>query len=117
MPDRSIKIVAVDDSKKAGPAKCDPQEQEAWVGDNVTWNNKTDAAHWPWPTDASYQPRTDVQRGDLGGYMSDNIQAKQGSRPTFNVGCQPTVLYYYCKNHPNELSERSTIKVIKIPSP
>jgi plastocyanin len=115
MPDRSIKIVPVDDSKKAGPAKCEPLEQEAWVGDNVTWNNTTDAAHWPWPTDDKYQPQN-VLRGEPG-YMSDNIQAKQGSRPTFNVGEKAVLLYYYCKNHPNELSERGTIKVIEIPSP
>lgn len=121
MPDWSIRIVPVNASDPAGPAAFEPQGEgpgwplEAWIGDNVTWNNTTDAAHWPWPTDANYQPQ-DVKRGDLG-YMSDEIQARQGSRPTFNVGTTPTLLHYYCKNHPNEQSERGTINVIPIPSP
>jgi plastocyanin len=121
VPDWSIRILPVNSSHPAGPAEFEPQGErsgrplEAWVGDTVTWNNTTDAAHWPWPTDANYQP-LNVQLGDLG-YMSDNIQAKQGSRPTFNVGTQPALLHYYCKNHPNEQSERGTINVIPIPSP
>jgi hypothetical protein len=74
VPDWSIRIVPVNPSHPAGPAEFEPQGEspgrplEAWVGDTVTWNNTTDAAHWPWPTDADYKP-LNVQPGDLG-YMS-----------------------------------------------
>ena len=121
MPDKSIKIIPVNPSNRAGPAQFQPQDgrpgqpQEVWVDSNVTWNNTTDAAHQPWPTDANYKP-LDVKRTDPA-YMSDEIPARQGSRPTFNVGTSVTLLHYYCKNHPNEQSERGTIKVIAIPSP
>jgi len=121
MPDWSIRIVPVNPSNPAGPAQFEPQGEqpgqplEVWTGDTVTWNNTTDAAHWPWPTDANYQP-LNVQRGTQP-YMSDNIPATQGSRPTFNVGSNVVLLHYYCKNHPGEQSERGTINVIAIPSP
>jgi hypothetical protein len=75
----------------------------------------TAAAHWPWPTDANYHPL--VMQRTSPAYMSDEIPAGRGSRPTFNVGTKITLLHYYCKNHPHEQSERGTINVIAIPSP
>jgi hypothetical protein len=124
MPDKSIRIRPVNPSDPEGPAAFAPQDKDpgqplqAWDGDLVTWNNTTDAAHWPWPTDANYQP-LDVKPGDLG-YMSDNIPARQGSRPAYTANLTsptpPQRVYYYCKNHPNEQSERGIIEVIKIPA-
>lgn len=124
MPDWSIRIVPVDPSHPTGPAQFAPQGErpgqplEAWDGDTVTWNNTTAAAHWPWPTDANYQP-LNVSRGQPG-YMSDNIPAAQGSRPTYPVSLgtatPPLLVHYYCKNHPNESSERGIIRVIPVPS-
>jgi hypothetical protein len=119
MPDRSIKIVPVNPSNPEGPAAFAPQyEGYAWDGDLVTWNNDTEAAHWPWPTDANYQP-LDVKPGDLG-YMTNNIPARQGSRPWYAVNLTsptpPQRVYYYCRNHPNERSERGIIEVIAVPS-
>ena len=79
----AIRIVPVNSSDPAGPAEFEPQGErpgrplEAWVGDTVTWNNTTDAAHWPWPTEANYQP-LNVQRGDLG-YMSQINPADFGN--------------------------------------
>jgi len=52
----------VNPSDPAGPAAFAPQDGgpgqplEAWDGDTVTWNNTTGDHHWPWPTDANYQP-------------------------------------------------------------
>jgi len=147
MPDWSIRIVPVNSSDPAGPAAFEPQDAgpgaplEAWDGDTVTWNNTTGAEHQPWPTDANYQPLT-VNRGDPG-YMSDPIAAGQASRPTYPVTLPPPpspmpylvyyyywgtpppqpppaaayLVHYYCKNHPNEVSERGIIRVIAIPSP
>ena len=121
MPDWSIRIIPVAIvAHPAGPAEFEPQGErsgrplEAWVGDTVTWNNTTDAAHWPWPTDANYQP-LNVQPGDLG-YMSDNIQAKQGSRPTLTSG--PSLRYCTIIVNSSQRTERTrTINVIPIPSP
>ena len=102
MPDFSIKIVPVDPSNPAGPARFKPQDgqpgqpQEVWVDSNVTWNNDTDAVHQPWPTDTNYKPYDKVERTDPA-YMSDEIPARQGSRPTFNVGTKITLLHYYCR--------------------
>ena len=124
MPDWSIRIVPVDPLHPAGPASFAPQGKapgqslEAWDGDTVTWNNTTDAAHWPWPTDANYQP-LNVGPGQQA-YMSDNIPAKLGSRPTYpvNLGtANPTLVHYYCKNHPVEPSERGIIQVSPVPPP
>ncbi len=148
MPQWSIRIVPVDPANPAGPAAFAPQggspgqPQATWDGDTVTWNNTTDAAHWPWPTDQNYQPLS-VQPGDIG-YMSDNVPARLGSRPDYSVNLPPSppppmpyvvyyyywgnppappppaasyVVYYYCKNHPNEVSERGSITVIAPPSP
>jgi hypothetical protein len=125
MPDWSIKIIPVNPSQPNGAATFEPQDKgpgqplEAWDGDTVTWNNTTGADHWPWPTDANYQP-LNVSRGQQA-YMSDNIPAGQGSRPTYpvNLGSAspPLLVHYYCKNHPNVESERGIIRVIAIPSP
>lgn len=125
MPDWSIKIVPVDPANPTGPAAFQPQGAapgeplEAWDGDTVTWNNTTGANHWPWPTDANYQPLP-VSRGQQA-YMSDDIAAGQGSRPTYpvNLGSAspPLLVHYYCKDHPDVQSERGIIRVIAVPSP
>jgi hypothetical protein len=125
MPDWSIKIVPVDPSKPDGSAQFVPQNAPVgqplatWNGDLVTWNNTTDTAHWPWPTDANYQPLT-VKSGDLG-YMSDDIPMRQGSRPTYSINLPstppptPYTVYYYCKDHPNDPNERGTIVITNPP--
>ena len=126
MPDWSIRIVPVDPSKPAGSAQFVPQNAPAgqplatWDGDLVTWNNTTDAAHWPWPTDSSYNPLP-VQPGTTA-YMSDNIAARQGSRPTYSINLPspppptPYIVYYYCKDHPDDPNERGTISIIQPPT-
>lgn len=126
MPDWSIKIVEGDDGKtrfvpdqiNANPG--DPLQ--AGQDDLVCWNNTTTQTHQPWPTDKNFVPTT-AARGD-GVYLSDPIPAGGSSRPSYGVA-QPTptpppdgppppppsqwTVYYYCKTHPNEVSERGTI--------
>ena len=127
MPEWSIKIVPVDPNQPAGSAQFVPQNAPVgqplatWDGDLVTWNNTTDTTHWPWPTDASYNPLP-VQPGTIA-YMSDDIAARQGSRPTYSVNLPgppapptPYLVYYYCKDHPNDLNERGTISIIPPPT-
>jgi hypothetical protein len=124
MPDWSIKIVPVNSSDPAGSAQFVPQNApvgqplQTWDGDTVTWNNTTGDHHWPWPTDANYQP-LNVSSGQIA-YMSDDIAAGQGSRPTYSVNLgsatPPLTVYYCCKDHPNRQSERGTILVIPPPT-
>ncbi len=124
MPDWSIRIVPVNASDPAGPAAFSPQDGgpgqplEAWDGDTVTWNNTTGDHHWPWPTDANYQPLS-VAPGQTA-YMTDDIAAGQGSRPIYSVNLgsatPPLLVHYYCKDHPNRESERGIIRVIAGPT-
>jgi hypothetical protein len=128
MPDYSIRIVPVNPSNPKGSARFVPQNgvaggtQEVWDGDTLTWNNTTDTEHWPWPTDANYQPVTlPAPERDAPGYMSDEIAAHGASRPTYPVdlGNQtpPLIIHYYCKNHPNDHNERGTVRIIAVPTP
>ncbi len=85
MPDRSIKIVPVNPADPKGSASFAPQgghpggTQEAWEGDDITWNNSTDAEHWPWPTDANYQPLT----LDCAGTEPGRLSVRQYRSPQF----------------------------------
>ena len=125
MPDWSIKIVPVDPTKPAGSAQFVPQTapvgqpQATWDGDTVSWNNTTDAAHQPWPTDSNYDPQP-AKPGD-NNYMSDDIPARGSSRPAFAINLPtnvptPYILYYYCKDHPDDPNERGTISIIPVPT-
>jgi hypothetical protein len=124
MPDRSIKIVPVNPADPKGSASFAPQgghpggTQEAWEGDAITWNNTTDAEHWPWPTDANYQPLTlAAPERNQADYLSDNIATHNSSRPTYSPKPPPRTIYYFCKNHPNDQHERGTIRVVPVPQP
>lgn len=123
MPDWSIRIVPVHPAQPAGSAEFVPQNGSAgqplatWDGDLVTWSNTTDAAHWPWPTNSNYNPLP-VAPGTTA-YMSDEIPARLGSRPTYSVNLNgatpPLTIYYYCKDHPNDPNERGTIVITSPP--
>jgi plastocyanin len=56
------------------------------VGDNITWNNRTNEAHWP----VAIAP---------GGFLTNNIPAGEVSDPIFNV---QTTVTYRCLHHPQE---------------
>lgn len=127
MPDWSIKIVKGDDGKtrfvpdQIGAEPGDPLQ--AYQDDLVSWNNTTAQQHQPWPTDAKYEPLSGelVKRGNAL-YMSDPIPGGQSSRPSYGVALPKNppnqkawTVYYYCKTHPDEESERGTISAKVVP--
>ena len=125
MPDWSIKIVQ---TKNGAAFQPDLQGYEpgaplpAQQDDLVTWANTTDQTHQPWMTDSNYNPITpDPVRGTKN-YMSDPIPPNQSSRPGWDVigptnpSDQNWTIYYFCKVHPNEQSERGTIQASAVPT-
>lgn len=104
----SIKIM--DGENPGDPAEFVPQLQPggpqgllAQVGDLVSWNNRTDEIHEPWPTDDKFKP---LPLKDIppGGHMSDEINPRKSSRPSWVV-IQPatgSTIYYCCKLHRKE---------------
>jgi hypothetical protein len=119
MPDWSIKIVQADSGAAFVPDLYGAKPGDALQAqqdDLVTWNNTTNDAHQPWPSDANYDPLPDSQvlpRGSAA-YLSDVIPAQGSSRPSYDVA-QPAgqpatwTVYYCCKLHPEVPSERGTI--------
>jgi hypothetical protein len=109
----SIKIV--EGENPGDPAEFVPQLQPggpqgllAQLNDLVSWNNKTDEVHEPWPTDDKFKPLTMKQIGPSGSpnYMSDEINPGKSSRPSWRV-VQPVLenghtIYYCCKLHKRE---------------
>jgi hypothetical protein len=115
-------IVNIENGANPGdPAKFVPQLQRAGAdgllaapGDLVSWSNRTDDVHEPWPTDQNYTPLTDAQVGESGSqnYLSDEINPRRSSRPSWYVRKlkappAPTIgdgntIYYCCKLHPQE---------------
>jgi len=55
-------------------------------GDNVTWNNRTNKAHWPVAVDPP-------------GFLTNDIPAGKVSQPTFSVD---HTVKYQCRHHPKE---------------
>jgi hypothetical protein len=112
----TVWIVSIEEGKNPGdPAKFVPQLQapsadglRAAQGDLVSWSNRTDDVHEPWPADQNYTPLTDAQVGPTGSpnYLSDEINPGHASRPSWMVtataiGGGKTV-FYCCKLHPRE---------------
>jgi hypothetical protein len=125
---------------RAGAAGFKPDLQGAAIaqplgvlsGDNITWNNTTDAAHWPWPTDSENGPMfSEADARAKGVYLSDDVAAGDPSSPVYNAspvdppppppaGFAPgftrappgkKTIFYCCKNHPNEPSEKGSIVI------
>lgn len=127
MPDWSIKIVQ---TKKGAAFQPDLQGYKpgaplpAQQDDLVTWANTTGQTHQPSMTDSSYKPITPDPARGTGNYMSDPIPANQSSRPSWDVigppannpNAQSWTIYYFCKLHPNEQSERGTIQASAVPT-
>lgn len=85
-----------------------PQGLLAQIDDLVTWNNKTDEVHEPWPTDQNFKPLSKKVVGPTGSpnYMSDKINPGKSSRPSWKV-LQPIpdngqTVFYCCKLHKKE---------------
>jgi plastocyanin len=95
-----------------------PQARSASSGDLINWNNLTGAAHQPWPTDANYKPLQASSPG-WSGNLSDAIPAGKTSKlyavnpppPAITPPPKNWTVYYFCKLHPNEQSERGKIIV------
>jgi hypothetical protein len=117
-------LINIEEGEDEGdPAAFVPQLQAgpdllAKLGDLVSWSNRTDDVHEPWPTDQNFTPLTDAQVGPHGSqnYLSDEINPNHSSRPSWfvrklkfppapppppPVGDGNTI-YYCCKLHPEE---------------
>ena len=86
----------------AGTASFDPQARDVFVNDLLYWNNATNDSHQPWETDSNYNPKTSSN-------LSDVIAPGDPSQ-TYEVS-QTGTTYYYCSQHPSNMSERGTIVV------
>ena len=86
----SIKIVELADGTVAFepdvPGATPGQPLGAKTGDLVTWNNRTNQAHWPVATSAQT-------------FLTNDIPAGQVSDPIFQVQSMVT---YSCRHHPHE---------------
>lgn len=138
MADWTIKIFVDDANGKTyfqpnlggfTPGQALPTQQD----DTVSWNNKTDDTHQPWPTDSNYNPIPDstvrppttppTPNYMYPLYMSDPIPPGQSSNPAYDILLQNSTLqdpkngtiYYFCLSHPNEITERGTITVSSVP--
>jgi hypothetical protein len=130
IPDRQGRITMavwviriINGAAPGDPAQFVPQLQPpdadgllAQAGDLVSWNNRTDDVHQPWPTDANYVPLADAQVGPRGSqnYLSDEIDPDGSSRPSWVVApltfpappppppVSGKTIYYCCRLHPQE---------------
>ena len=108
----TVWMVFIEEGEDEGdPAEFVPQLQKgpdllAKAGDLVSWSNRTDDVHEPWPTDSNYVPYTEAQVGPPGSpnYLSDEINPNRSSRPSWVVTQKAidggTTVYYCCKLHP-----------------
>lgn len=137
MSDWSIEII-VDANGKTwfqpdlggfAPGDALPAQQD----DLVSWKNKTNDTHQPWPTDSNYNPLPDSTVRPPSTtqpppppepnymyplYMSEPIPAGESSRPAYDVLLQNSTngtIYYCCLSHPKEITERGTIQVSSVP--
>ena len=86
----------------------DPSQQNAENSDMISWNNRTDETHQPWPADSNWEPvpEDQVTKGSAGcSYLSDPIEPWTSSSPAY-VCAAPltgsTTIYYVCRYHPQE---------------
>lgn len=69
----------------------------AQVNDAVSWSNRTEGAHQPWPADAEWNVDTEGQG------LCEVIQPWTSSTPAYLIGgTAGTTLNYVCLIHPNE---------------
>jgi plastocyanin len=110
LPTNSVNILS-----SATETNFAPQARGANSGDLINWNNLTQEAHQPWPTDANYQPLP-VKPGSPD-YLSGVIPAGGTSQiyavvpPANTPTATRWTVYYFCNLHPDEESERGTIVV------
>jgi hypothetical protein len=98
-----------DGGKPGGPLEVDR-------GEGVTWNNRTNQPHWPWPIDAQGNLLSEAESLDRQLYLCDRIPAHDVSDPAYNVDPKfspqpepppqsdvpPPTINYVCKLHREE---------------
>lgn len=101
MPAWSINIVPGDDGVAVfapdvfGLNPGDPLRAQA--NDAVSWSNRTEQVHQPWPANADWQPDTGGQG------LCEVIQPWTASNPAYLVvGDASTTLNYVCLIHQDE---------------
>jgi hypothetical protein len=82
------------------------------LGEHVTWNNETNQAHWPWPTDTQGNLLSEADAIARRFYLADDVPAGRVSKPIYNVDPQfsppappdvpPPTITYVCKHHQQE---------------
>ena len=121
MPDWKITITTDSNGKPVAFVPAQPNGKPggtliAEAGDIVTWDNQSDEACWPWPTDSSGNPLPDSNVStEFGNYLSNKIAGGDPSTPYFNpvdplvtdptttprkTVAAPYTLTYCCKLHP-----------------
>jgi hypothetical protein len=107
LPTNSVNIM------DSGPGTTfNPQARGAKSGNLINWNNLTQAAHQPWPTDANYKP---LSAASWPGFPTGVIQPGESSQlysvapPASNP--KGWTVYYFCNLHPDDEGERGTIVV------
>ena len=114
----SIKIIQIEDGTAAfKPDFPGSKPDEPLVvdrGENVTWNNETDNAHWPWPTDAQGNLLSEADAIKFVFYLTDDVPAGRASNPIYDVNPQfspprqpppnvpPPTITYVCRHHQHE---------------
>lgn len=101
--DWSITIVP-----QGGSFVFQPQEQNAENSDLISWNNRTNEEHQPWPASEDWTPlpESEITKGKAGcTYLSDPIEPWESSTPAYLcaaplTGSKP--IYYVCRIHPEE---------------
>jgi hypothetical protein len=98
-----------------------PGVLQAQIGDIVTWGNATTQPHQPWPTEGNTPNGAPASPPDPVLFLSQPIGPNESSTPQFVVPKALTtppktlaagsVLYYCCKNHPDEPTERGQIVI------
>ena len=85
----------------AEPGQALPAEN----ADIVSWNNRTDQPHWPWPLGLDGQPLSEAEAKAQGLYLSDETPAWESSSPgyvTIAPATGSTTINYICKLHSGE---------------
>jgi hypothetical protein len=98
-----------------GSQPGDPLEVDR--GEGVTWNNRTNQPHWPWPIDAQGNLLSEADAFARNLYLCDRIPARQVSVPIFDVNpdfspqqppppplpnVPPPTINYVCRLHQQE---------------
>lgn len=91
-----------------------PDSLQTGNADSVMWENRTSAAHWPWPLGADGQPLSEADAKVKSLYLSDEIPAWETSNlhyVTSAPNSRSTTINYICRLHPDVQSEKGSIVV------